>query len=73
LGISGFSLFLFLFLLVGFFWDFVLIFLLVCLFQFALVLVFQDRISLCSPGCPGIHSIYKTDLELKDLPPSAPE
>jgi hypothetical protein len=33
-----------------------LIFLFVCLFLF-LLLLFFDRVSLCSPGCPGTHSI----------------
>jgi hypothetical protein len=26
---------------------------------------FQDRISLCSPGCPGTHSVDQADLEQK--------
>ena len=33
--------------------------------------VFQDRVSLCSPGFPGTHSVDQTDLELRDLPASA--
>jgi hypothetical protein len=32
--------------------------------------VFQDRVSLCSPGCPGIHSVDQAGLEL-DPPASA--
>jgi hypothetical protein len=24
------------------------------------VFVFQDRVSLCSPGCPGTHSVDQT-------------
>jgi hypothetical protein len=37
----------------------------VCLF------VFQDRVSLYSPGCPGTHSVDQADLELRNLPASA--
>jgi hypothetical protein len=36
----------------------------VCLFVF-IFLVFRDRVSLCSPGCPGTHSVDQTGLELK--------
>jgi hypothetical protein len=32
---------------------------------------FQDRVSLCSPGCPGTHSIDQAGLELRSLPASA--
>jgi hypothetical protein len=32
---------------------------------------FQDRVSLCSPGCPGIHFVDQADLELRDPPASA--
>jgi hypothetical protein len=32
---------------------------------------FLDRVSLCSPGCPGTHSIDQAGLELRDLPASA--
>jgi hypothetical protein len=38
----------------------------VCLFLF-----FQDRVSLCSPGCPGTHFVDQADLELRNLPASA--
>jgi hypothetical protein len=38
----------------------------VCLF-----LVFQDRVSLCSPGCPGTHSVDQDGLELRNPPASA--
>jgi hypothetical protein len=31
----------------------------------------QDRVSLCSPGCPGTHSVDQTDLELRNPPASA--
>jgi hypothetical protein len=38
---------------------FVLLF--VCLFYF-----FRDRVSLCSLGCPGTHSVDQAGLELRD-------
>jgi hypothetical protein len=31
---------------------------------------FQDRVSLCSPGCPGIHSVDQAGLELRNPPTS---
>jgi hypothetical protein len=34
-------------------------------------LVFRDRVSLCSPGCPGTHSVDQAGLELKNPPASA--
>jgi hypothetical protein len=34
-------------------------------------LVFQDRVSLCSPGCPGTHSVDQAALELRNSPASA--
>jgi hypothetical protein len=37
----------------------------VCLF------VFRDRVSLCSPGCPGTHSVNQAGLELRNPPASA--
>jgi hypothetical protein len=39
--------------------------------NFFFFLVFQDRVSLCSPGCPGTHSVDQAGLELRDLPASA--
>ena len=39
-----------------------------CLFVF---LVFQDRVSLCSPGCSGTHSVDQAGLELRNSPVSA--
>jgi hypothetical protein len=39
----------------------------VCLFCF----VFRDRVSLCSPGCPGTHSVDQAGLELRNSPVSA--
>jgi hypothetical protein len=44
-----------------------LLFLFVCLFCF----VFRDRVSLCSPGCPGAHFVDQAGLELKNPPASA--
>jgi hypothetical protein len=39
----------------------------VCLFLF-----FRDRVSLCSPGCPGTHSVDQAGpLELRNPPASA--
>ena len=29
--------------------------------------VFRDRVSLCSPGCPEIHSVDQAGLKLRDL------
>jgi hypothetical protein len=42
------------------FFCFVLFF--VCLF----VCLFQDRVSLCSPGCPGTHSVDQAGLKLRN-------
>jgi hypothetical protein len=39
--------------------------------QFLLLLVFRDRVSLCSPGCPGTHSVDQAGLELRNPPASA--
>jgi len=33
--------------------------------------VFRDRVSLCSPGCLGTHSVDQAGLDLRDLPASA--
>ena len=35
------------------------------------VVVFQDRVSLCSPGCPGTHSVDQAGLKLRNSPASA--
>jgi hypothetical protein len=40
-------------------------------FPFFFSLVFQGRVSLCSPGCPGTHSVDQAGLELRNLPASA--
>jgi hypothetical protein len=34
-------------------------------------LVLRDRVSLCSPGCPGTHSVDQAGLELRNPPASA--
>jgi hypothetical protein len=34
-------------------------------------LVFRDRVSLCSPGCPGTHSVDWAGLKLRNPPASA--
>ncbi|EDL12147.1 mCG145184, partial [Mus musculus] len=33
--------------------------------------VFRDRVSLCSPGCPGTHSVDQAGLELRNSSASA--
>jgi hypothetical protein len=38
---------------------------------FFFFLVFRDRVSLYSPGCPGTHSVDQAGLELRNLPASA--
>jgi hypothetical protein len=35
-----------------------------------LVLGFQDKVFLCSPGCPETHSVDQAGFELRDLPAS---
>jgi hypothetical protein len=50
----------------------VVVFLCFVLFCFVLFcFVFRDRVSLCSPGCPGTHSVDQAGLELRNLPASA--
>jgi hypothetical protein len=34
-------------------------------------LVSRDRVSLCSPGCPGTHFVDQAGLELRNPPASA--
>ena len=46
-----------------------LLFLVLCCF--GLVLVFRDRFSLYSPGCPGAHFVGQAGLELRNQPASA--
>jgi hypothetical protein len=45
-------------------------FLFVCLVGW---LVFRDRVSLCSSGCPGTHSVDQAGLELRNPLPLPPE
>jgi hypothetical protein len=33
--------------------------------------LFPDRVSLCSPGCPGTHSLNQVGLKLRNPPASA--
>jgi hypothetical protein len=46
----------------------VFFFLMICLFVFCF---FRDRVSLCSPGCPGTHFVDQAGLELRNPPASA--
>ena len=39
--------------------------------SFFFFLVFRDRVSLCSPGCPGTHFVDQASLELRNPPASA--
>jgi hypothetical protein len=45
-------------------------FLLLALFLFV-YFVFPDRVSLCSPGCPGTYFVDQAGLKLRNLPASA--
>jgi hypothetical protein len=42
-----------------------------CLFVLFCFFVFRDRVSLCSPGCPGTHFVDQAGLKLRNLPASA--
>jgi hypothetical protein len=42
-----------------------------CCCCFVFVFVFWDRVSLCSPGWPGTHSVDQAGLKLRNLPASA--
>jgi hypothetical protein len=50
----------------GFIFFYLFIYLFIYLF-----LVFRDRVSLCSPGCPGTHFVDQAGLELRNPPASA--
>jgi hypothetical protein len=52
------------------FWTEGLLFLSPHLHAFCLF-VFRDRVSLCSSGCPGTHSVDQADLGRRNLPASA--
>jgi hypothetical protein len=41
------------------------------LFSFFLFLVVRDRVSLCSPSCPGAHFVDQDGLKLRNPPASA--
>jgi hypothetical protein len=41
------------------------------LFIYLFIFVLRDRVSLCSPGCPGTHSVDQAGLELRNPPASA--
>jgi hypothetical protein len=41
------------------------------LFLFVLFVLFGDRVSLYSPGCPGTHFVDQAGLKLRNLPASA--
>jgi hypothetical protein len=38
---------------------------------FCFVFVFSDKVFLCSPGCPGTHSVDQAGFELRNPPASA--
>jgi hypothetical protein len=42
-----------------------------CFFCFLFFFCFRDRVSLCSPGYPGTHSVDQAGLELRNSPASA--
>jgi hypothetical protein len=41
------------------------------IYLFIYLLAFRDRVSLCSPGCPGTRSVDQAGLELRNPPASA--
>ena len=43
----------------------------ISLFLSFFLFFFWDRVSLCSPGCPGTHSVDQAGLELRNPPASA--
>jgi hypothetical protein len=49
----------------------ILLLLFVVVVVVVVVVVFRDRVSLCSPGCPGAHSVDQAGLELRNPPASA--
>ena len=38
--------------------------------DFFIFIYFEDRVHLCSPGCPGTHSLDQAGLDLRNLPAS---
>jgi hypothetical protein len=60
----------------SFFFFFLFSFLFFSFFLFFFSFFFflhRDRVSLCSPGCPGTHSVDQAGLELRNPPASASE
>ena len=47
-------------------WDIVS----VCFYSSFCLFLFFETVSLCSPGCPGIYSVYQAGLQLRDQPMS---
>jgi hypothetical protein len=43
-----------------------------CVWLVGWILVFQDRVFLCSPGCLETRSVDQAGLELRDLSASSP-
>jgi hypothetical protein len=41
----------------------------VYMYVFTYLLVFRDRVSLCSSGCPGTHPVDQAGLELRNPAP----
>jgi hypothetical protein len=52
--------------------TFIFVIYFICIYLFIYLFIFQDRVSLCSPGCPGTHFVDQAGLELRNLPVSAP-
>jgi hypothetical protein len=51
----------------GLCWHFFVLFCFVCfVLFFAFVIFFRDRVSLCSPGCPGTHFADQAGLKLRN-------
>jgi hypothetical protein len=50
---------------------FVIVVVVLVWFLFLIFVLFWDRVSLYSPGCPGTHSVDQAGLELRNLPASA--
>jgi hypothetical protein len=47
------------------------VFLFCFVFCFFCFVLFPDRVSLCSPGCPGTHFVDQAGLKLRNPPASA--
>jgi hypothetical protein len=55
----------------GWVWSFFFFCIVFCFVLFCCCFCFRDRVSLCSPGCPGTHSVDQAGLELRNPPVSA--